>query len=219
MLLFISHKNNSIVCVSTPSPCPQSTVVRPLCKNGRQVMEIFFSASFLNHCLAALNFVADVEQPFDSLIAQNRQAMQSVGRSMDWTLEKQHGRRFVLLRHTHRPQMRPCTICTSRSWNVRHRYGKMSIFLFSPKQKDVHFFIFVPGLLLGVFQCNHEIFVQPHYFLSQNIKGQEILCPHLSKSGEFCTPCPLNLVLFIFFYDNHAVVSGPYPWVASISPS
>ena len=29
---------------------------------------------------------ADVEQPFDCVI-QNRQAMQSVGRSMDWTLE------------------------------------------------------------------------------------------------------------------------------------
>jgi len=32
-----------------------------------------------------------------------------------------HGRRFVLLRHTHRPQRRPYRICTSRSGNVRHR--------------------------------------------------------------------------------------------------
>jgi len=30
---------------------------------------------------------ADVEQPFGCLIVQNRQAMQSMGRSMDWTLE------------------------------------------------------------------------------------------------------------------------------------
>ena len=34
-----------------------------------------------------------------------------------------HGRRFVLLRHTHRPQRRPYPICTSRSRNVRHRCG------------------------------------------------------------------------------------------------
>jgi len=35
----------------------------------------------------------------------------------------QHGRRFVLLCHTHRPQRRPYSICTSRSWNVWHRCG------------------------------------------------------------------------------------------------
>jgi len=34
----------------------------------------------------------------------------------------QHGRRFVLLRHTHMPQ-RPYPICTGRSGNVRHRCG------------------------------------------------------------------------------------------------
>jgi len=38
-------------------------------------------------CLAALDLGADVEQPFDCLIVQNRQAMQSMGRSMDWTLQ------------------------------------------------------------------------------------------------------------------------------------
>jgi len=35
----------------------------------------------------------------------------------------QHGRRFVLLRHTHRLQRRPYPICTSRRGNVRHRCG------------------------------------------------------------------------------------------------
>ena len=35
----------------------------------------------------------------------------------------QHGRRFVLLRHTHRPQRRPYPIYTSRSGNVRQRCG------------------------------------------------------------------------------------------------
>ena len=39
------------------------------------------------HCLAALGLAADVEQPFDCLIIQNRQDTQSMGRSMDWTLE------------------------------------------------------------------------------------------------------------------------------------
>ena len=33
----------------------------------------------------------------------------------------QHGRRFVLLRHTHRPQRRPYPVCTSRIGNVRYR--------------------------------------------------------------------------------------------------
>jgi len=47
----------------------------------------FFRASSSNHCLAAPAIGADVDQPFDSLIVQNRQAMQSIGRSMDWTLE------------------------------------------------------------------------------------------------------------------------------------
>jgi len=37
--------------------------------------------------LAALDFEAGVEQPFGCLIVLNRQAVQSVGRSMDWTLE------------------------------------------------------------------------------------------------------------------------------------
>ena len=45
-------------------------------------------ASCSNHCLAALDLGADVEQPFGSLIVQNRQAMQSIRRSMDWTLEE-----------------------------------------------------------------------------------------------------------------------------------
>ena len=31
--------------------------------------------------------LADVEQPFDCLIVQNRQAIQSMGRSRDWTFE------------------------------------------------------------------------------------------------------------------------------------
>jgi len=53
------------------------------------VLCFFFRLSefFFIHCLAALEFGAYVEQPFDCLIVQNRHAVQSVGRSMDWTLE------------------------------------------------------------------------------------------------------------------------------------
>jgi len=46
-----------------------------------------FWASCWNHCLAALDLRTGVEQPFNCLIVQNRQAVQSMGRSMDWTLE------------------------------------------------------------------------------------------------------------------------------------
>ena len=39
------------------------------------------------HCLVVLDLGAGVEQPFDCLIVQNRQAVQSIRRSMEWTLE------------------------------------------------------------------------------------------------------------------------------------
>ena len=50
------------------------------------VIFFFFWASSSNHCLAALDLGVDADQPFDCLIVQNRQAMQSVGRSMDCVL-------------------------------------------------------------------------------------------------------------------------------------
>ena len=55
---------------------------------------------------------------------------------MDWTVEDeevdwlnigvQHGRLFVLLRNTHRPQKKPYPICTTRSgeWNTGAEAGK-----------------------------------------------------------------------------------------------
>jgi len=51
------------------------------------VIFFVFCASCWNHCLAALDLEAGVEQPFNCLIVQNRQALQSMGRSMDWSLE------------------------------------------------------------------------------------------------------------------------------------
>jgi len=51
----------------------------------------------------------------------------------------QHGRRFILLRHTHRPQRRSYPICTSRSVNVRHRcrggWARTRLFLAEPCQE------------------------------------------------------------------------------------
>jgi len=46
-----------------------------------------FQSVLHNHCQAALDLGAGVEQPFDCLIVQNRQAVQYMRRSMDWTLE------------------------------------------------------------------------------------------------------------------------------------
>ena len=56
------------------------------------------------HCLAPLDIGTGVEQLFDCLIVQNRQAMQSMWRSMGWTLDDITGRWFAFLRQTHRPQ-------------------------------------------------------------------------------------------------------------------
>jgi len=50
----------------------------------------FFSSSepvVTIHCLAALDLRSGVEQPFDCVIVQNRQTVQSMGRWMGWTLE------------------------------------------------------------------------------------------------------------------------------------
>ena len=49
--------------------------------------DFFFQASCSNHCLTALDLEAGVQQPFDCLIVQNRQAVQSMRRSAGWTLE------------------------------------------------------------------------------------------------------------------------------------
>jgi len=38
-------------------------------------------------------------------------------------IEGQHGRRYALLRHTHRPQRRPYPVCTNMSGNARRRCG------------------------------------------------------------------------------------------------
>jgi len=46
-----------------------------------------FVSGVIPLCLAALDLWADVELPFNCFIIQNRLAVQSMRRSMDWTLE------------------------------------------------------------------------------------------------------------------------------------
>jgi len=73
------------------------------------------------HCLAALDLGAGVEQPFSCLIIPNRQAVQFMVRSMDWTFEDDivggcsEG---------------PYPICVSKSGNVRHGGGQAGLTLF-----------------------------------------------------------------------------------------
>jgi len=54
--------------------------------------------------LAAPDLGAGVEQPFNWLIIQNRQAMQSMWKSMEWTLENNMVDSFFLMRNTDKPQ-------------------------------------------------------------------------------------------------------------------
>ena len=64
-----------------------ATVIR----NVAQTVDAYASSSFerilVIHCYAARDTGVDVEKPFDHLVIQNRQAMRSMGRSMDWTLK------------------------------------------------------------------------------------------------------------------------------------
>jgi len=46
---------------------------------------LFLLRVLLIHSRAALDLGSGVEQPFDCFVIQNRQAVQSMGRSMDWT--------------------------------------------------------------------------------------------------------------------------------------
>jgi len=88
---------------------------------------------------------------------------------------------------------------------------------------NVQFSYLFSGFILRVFNSNVTTeFVQLHYFVSQNIGRQNILCPFLSKSQKWRGHVRTEtrpLTFCIFFYVSHAVVSGAYPWVASISLS
>ena len=65
----------------------QVLFVMLLCNIQDIASSLSFEQVVAAHCLAALNLGAGVEQSFDCLIVQNRQAVQSTRRSMDWTLE------------------------------------------------------------------------------------------------------------------------------------
>ena len=55
--------------------------------NVENSITFFFLASCSNHCLAALDLGTGVELPVDFVMVQNRHAMQSMRRPVDWTLE------------------------------------------------------------------------------------------------------------------------------------
>jgi len=73
--------------------------------------------------LATLDFGAGVEQPFGCLIVQNRQAVHSVVRSMDWRLEDNMVDGLVFCATLTGRRGRPYPIGTSRSRNVQHQCG------------------------------------------------------------------------------------------------
>jgi len=69
---------------------PEANIVASILIASAISSIVFFfrlSEFFYYPLLARLDIGAGVEQPFGCLIVQNRQAMWSVGRSMDWTVE------------------------------------------------------------------------------------------------------------------------------------
>jgi len=78
LLVYSTHKVHSEVGVGW-NACSTHE------QTGRSCFIVW--ASSFRHCLAALDHGAGVDQQIDCLIIQNRQAVQSTGRSVDWTLE------------------------------------------------------------------------------------------------------------------------------------
>jgi len=85
------------------------------------IITIIWAGSF-SPLLGRTRSWGSVEQPFYCLIAQSCQAVQSIGRSMNWTLEDMVNR-FDILRRTDKPQKRPYPIYVNRNGNVWHRCG------------------------------------------------------------------------------------------------
>jgi len=77
---------------------------------------------FFIHCLAAMNLKAGVQQQFNCLVNQNRQAMHSMtlgsGEADRLDSGGQRGQWSVLLLHTHKLQRGPYHTCVSRSRNA-----------------------------------------------------------------------------------------------------
>ena len=85
MFIILTHDNQSTLSsFNVFEFCDNSPVAEKALPGSTSF--VWVSSSFV-HCLATLDFRAGVEQPFGCLNVQNRQAMQSMGKSMDWTLE------------------------------------------------------------------------------------------------------------------------------------
>jgi len=65
----------------------QNRLENLILKSIEHKLRLLLSEFFFYPLLGRARFRAGVEQPFDCLIVQNRQSMQSMMRSMDWTLE------------------------------------------------------------------------------------------------------------------------------------
>jgi len=91
---YVARTSNNRVISSGDLYCcllPQCEALRT-CRSNFPIaipLAFFFRLSefFFYPLLARLDIGASVEQPFDCLIVQNLQAVQSMRRSMDWTLE------------------------------------------------------------------------------------------------------------------------------------
>jgi len=96
--------------------------------DGSVMMSFFFRLNELFYPLlgwARVDFRVGVEQPFafGCLIVHNCQAVQSMGRSMNWTMEDDmiDVLFFCATPTDRRGSHTPFLFCTSRSRNVRHR--------------------------------------------------------------------------------------------------
>ena len=89
----------------------------------------------------------------------------------------EHGRRFVLLRHTHTPQRRPYPICATRSGNFRHRCGGG---LAGPRLCEdpllEHRFVQVRMVPVGWFLESLQQILSFHFFSKFTIQVPSLLC-------------------------------------------
>ena len=95
----------------------------------------FFRASCSNQCLAALDLGADVEQPFDCLIVQNRQATQSMGKVDGLDTGGQHG--WYLISSSDNNNIRGGAQWTDHQWNAEWADNPTRLRIFIP-DTDTH---------------------------------------------------------------------------------
>jgi len=114
-LPFVSTFNEKLSCSGSENK-PLISMFRGSYSSFEPFVEI--------HGLAALDFKAVVQQPFDCIVIQNCQAMQSIGRLVYWTVKDNMDNGlfiFPTLTSRRRPGPYPIPIYIRKSGNVRHR--------------------------------------------------------------------------------------------------